>query len=139
VVHVGVACQPFHLTPPSRAPRYQRPFVFAHSSADVPQQLIMRVLAHRPLDALDPTVHAFQFLQQHHVMHVIAGPPIGGGHEDTIKGGRFDGIPEMIQGWTIRGGWKTHIDIFDFVTMGAGKSPPFMNFSLDSVTTLDYI
>jgi len=64
----------------------------------------MRVPTHRPLEELDPTAQAFQFLPPHHVMHIIAGQPIGGGHEDTRKGGHFDGIPEMIQAWTSQGG-----------------------------------
>jgi len=37
-------------------------------------------------------------------MHIIARQPISGGHEDAIKGGRFDRIPEMIQAWTIQAG-----------------------------------
>jgi hypothetical protein len=64
----------------------------------------MRVLAHRPLEALDPTAPTFQFLQQHHLMHIIASQPIGGRHKDALTGRRFDRIPEMIQAWTIQAG-----------------------------------
>src|SRR5713101_1197250 len=45
----------------------------------------MWVLAHGPLQEVDLAVMPLQLLQQHHLVHVVAGQPVGGGDEHAIQ------------------------------------------------------
>jgi hypothetical protein len=47
--------------------------------------VVMGVLAHRPLQEVDLAAMPLQLLQQHHLVHVVAGQPVGGGDEHAVQ------------------------------------------------------
>jgi len=50
----------------------QTPFIFGDCSTDLQQKLIVRVLAHGPIDELDLASLMFKFLHEEHLMDVVA-------------------------------------------------------------------
>ena len=97
-------CLEFHLASSSHAIRNQRPFVFGHGPPDLHQEMILRVLPQRLIEKLDLTASLFKFFQQHHLMDIVPGQPIGTGEHDAVQGGLFDPIPQAIQPWPIKRG-----------------------------------
>ncbi len=47
--------------------------VFGHRSADLQHELVVGILAHRPLEKLDLAATFFQFLNQEHLIDILAG------------------------------------------------------------------
>jgi len=88
------ACAVFLQAPSPRPIRDQVALVFGDRSADLQQQLIVRILAHWSLDELDEAAAFFQFLDQEHLVNILAGQSIWGRHQHTIKVRLRDG--EMI-------------------------------------------
>jgi hypothetical protein len=59
--------------------------VFGHRSADLQEQLIVWILAHRSLDKLDLAAALFQLLNQEHLVDILASEAIWSSHQDAIK------------------------------------------------------
>jgi hypothetical protein len=49
----------------------QAPFLFCNGTTDLKQQLVMGVLAHRPVQKLHWAAALFHFFQQEHLVHEI--------------------------------------------------------------------
>jgi|SRR5215475_2334517 len=64
----------------------------------------MRIITHWPLDKLDPTAALGEFVDQEHLMHIIAGQAIWGGDQDAVKGRHGGPIPETIETGTVECG-----------------------------------
>src|SRR5712692_1522412 len=62
----------------------QGPLILGDGPSDLQEQLIMRILAHRTIDKLDPTARSLQFFQQEHLMHILACQPIWSGDEHQV-------------------------------------------------------
>ena len=75
----------------------QRPFVLRDRPADLQQQLVVRVSAHRPVQELHPAAVPGQFFEQKHLVHVVAGQPVRRGHQDHIKIGQCRMISQPVQ------------------------------------------
>jgi hypothetical protein len=71
--------------PASHAESLQVALVFGDGPSDLQQQLIVRILAHRSLDKLDQAAVFFQFLDQEHLMDILAGQAVWGRDQDPIK------------------------------------------------------
>ena len=80
----------------------QGAFILGHGTPDLEQELIVRVLTHRPVQALDLTAPLGEFVNEEHLMHIVAGPPIGGREQDPCKGGQGGAIPQPIQAGPIQ-------------------------------------
>jgi hypothetical protein len=65
------------------------------------EQLIMGVVTHGTLDKLDPTAALGEFIDQEHLMHIIAGEAIRSGDQDTFKGCHGGPVPEAIKPRTV--------------------------------------
>ena len=74
----------------------QRALVLGHRPADLQQQLIMRVIAHRPVQELHLAAMASQLLDQQHLVDVVPGQPVRRGHQDNVEVGQRCMIPQPI-------------------------------------------
>ncbi len=75
----------------------QRPLVLGHRPADLQQQLVMRVIAHRPVQELHPAAVPGQLLDQQHLVDVVPGQPVRRRHQDSIQIGQRRVIPQPVQ------------------------------------------
>jgi hypothetical protein len=94
----------FPLTAPPHPFRNQRALIPGDRPADLQQQLIMRVAAHGPIQELDRAADVFEFLQQHHLMHVVARQTIGCRQQHPIQFAGLGFVPQLIQPGPIQGG-----------------------------------
>ena len=59
--------------------------VFGHRSADLQHELVVGILAHRSLEKLDLAATFFQFLDQEHLIDILAGQSVWGRDQNPIK------------------------------------------------------
>jgi len=69
----------------SHAISNQVALVFGHRSADLQHELVVGILAHRPLEKLDVAAAFFQFLDQEHLIDLLAGESAWGRDQNPIK------------------------------------------------------
>jgi len=98
-----LATAQFGLAPPSHALGNQGPLILRDRTANLQEQLIMRVITHRTLDKLDPTAALGEFIDQEHLMDIIAGQAIRGSDQDTFEGRHGGPIPETIEPGSVEG------------------------------------
>src|SRR5262249_54384646 len=60
----------------SCALRNQRPLVLGDGTTDLEQQLVVRILRHRPIEELDTTAVLFQLLDEKYLMNIVPRQPI---------------------------------------------------------------
>jgi hypothetical protein len=53
--------------------------IFRHGATNLQQQLIMRILTHRPVQKFHRATGAFQFLDEHHLVNVVSRESIRSG------------------------------------------------------------
>ena len=75
----------------------QRPLVLRDRPADLQQQLVVRVGAHRPVQELHLAAVAGQLVDQQHLMDVVAGQPVRRGHQDHVQLGQRRVIAQPVQ------------------------------------------
>src|SRR5262249_46902082 len=80
---------------------------FGHGPSDLHQEMVLRVLSQRLIEALDATASLCELFQEDHVMDIVAGQPIWTGHDDPVKDGLFEPIPPAIPARPIPGGAPT--------------------------------
>jgi hypothetical protein len=61
----------------------------------------MRILTHGPVQELNRTAPLGEFVNEEHLMHIVAGQAIRSGHQDPFKGGQGGPIPQPIQARTV--------------------------------------
>jgi hypothetical protein len=64
--------------------RDQRALVFCDRPADLQQELIVRVITHRPIQELDRTARMRELLEEDHLVYVVAREPVGRGDQHAI-------------------------------------------------------
>ena len=101
------------LAPPSHALGNQGALVLGHGGANLQQQLIMRIITHGPLDKLDPTATLGEFIDQEHLMHIVACQAIGRGDQHTFKGGHGRPVAEAIETGTLECGTAVAVIAID--------------------------
>jgi len=99
----GPAAQ-FGLAPPAHPLGDQAPFVLRDGTANLQQELVVRVITHRSIQELNLTAPALHFIDQQHLMHVLARQTIRGGDQYQLKGTQCRMIAQMIQTRTIQRG-----------------------------------
>jgi hypothetical protein len=72
-------------------------FILSHRASDLEQELIVRILTHRPVQELDLTAPLGEFVDEEHLMDIVTCQPVGSGHEHQVKGGQGRAIPQPIQ------------------------------------------
>src|SRR3954462_2054276 len=65
--------------------RDQAALVLGHRAADLQQELVVWILAHRPVEGLDLAACGRDLLPEEHPMHIVAGQPVRGGDQDAIQ------------------------------------------------------
>lgn len=83
--------------PPAHPLRDQRALVLGHSSADLQQVLIARVVAHRSVEEFDGGAMLLELLDQQYLMDVVAGQTIGRGDQKAAEVGAGGGIAQGIE------------------------------------------
>ena len=64
----------------------------------------MRIITHGPLDKLDATATLAEFIDQEHLMDIVARSTIRGGDQHTGKGGHGRPVSESIETGALEGG-----------------------------------
>ncbi len=62
----------------------------------------MRILAHGPLQEFDLAAVPLQLLQQHHLVNVVAGQPVGRRDEHAVQPRRRDRVAQPVQAWPLQ-------------------------------------
>jgi hypothetical protein len=58
-------------------------------------------MIHGALDTFDPTTTLGEFIDQEHLMHIVARQTIRCREQDTCKGGHGGLVPEAIEPWAV--------------------------------------
>jgi hypothetical protein len=77
----------------------QRALVLGHRAADLQQQVVVRVVAHRTVEELGGAAGARPLLQEHHLVHVVAGEAVGRRDEHAVDLAAFDGVAQAVEPW----------------------------------------
>ena len=85
-------------TPPPHPLGDERPFILSDGTANLQEQLVVRVLAHRPIQELDLTPRPLELIDQDYLMHVVARQAIGRGDHEAIKFTRPHHIAQTVKG-----------------------------------------
>jgi hypothetical protein len=99
-----LATAQLRLSAPSHPVGDQGAFILGYGPPDLEQELIVRILTHGPVQELDRTAPLGEFLDEEHLMDIIAGQPVGGREQNPCKGGQGGAIPQPIQAWPIQRG-----------------------------------
>jgi hypothetical protein len=75
----------------------QRALILGHRPADLQQQLVVRILAHRPVQELHPAAMPTKLVDQQHLMDVVAGQPVRRGHQDHVQVGQRGVVAQPVQ------------------------------------------
>jgi len=106
----------FHLTPPAHAFGNQRPFIFCHGTANLQQEVIMRVLTDGLIEKVDLAARALELFQEHHLMHIVAGKAIGTHNQHPIHEALPELVPEAIEPGAVERGTPIAIVAEDLLT-----------------------
>jgi len=98
----------------------QGALVLSHSAANLEEQLVMRIVIPRAIAKLDPTAALGEFLDQEHLMDIVAGQAIGSRKHNAFNGRQGGSIAEAITPRTLEGG--TAITVIA-VAMFSGDMP----------------
>jgi hypothetical protein len=87
----------FGLAPAAHPLSDQRALVLSHRPADLQPQLIVGILAHRPVQNLDLAAVPAQLLDEEHLVDIAAGQPVGRGDHHQVNLGQRRVIPQAVQ------------------------------------------
>jgi len=88
-----LATAEFGMPAPAHARGNQGPLVLRHRPPNLQQELLVRIMTHRPFQEFDLTSPLREFIDQQHLMDLVACQAIGGGDEDPLKGSHGGPIP----------------------------------------------
>jgi hypothetical protein len=113
------------LASPSHALGNEGALALGHGRANLQEQLIVRIIAHRSLDKLDATAPLGQFIDQEHLMHIVASQAIGRDDHDAFNGRHCDAISEAVETGAFEGGTTIAVIAVDVLVgdmpVGAGR------------------
>ncbi len=75
----------------------QGALVLGHGAADLQQQLVVRVAAHRPVEEHHLRPVLLQLLDQERLVHVVARQPVRLGDQDAVEPGARGGVAQAVQ------------------------------------------
>src|SRR3954453_3448129 len=75
----------------------QGALVLGHGAPDLQQQMVVRVVAHGPVQELGGTTGARPLLQEHHLMDVVAREAVGRGDEHAVDLAALDGVAQAVK------------------------------------------
>jgi hypothetical protein len=83
----------FGMPAPAHTISHQGPLVLRHRPPHVQQQLIVRIMTHRPFQEFDLTPPLREFIDPQHLMDIVACQASGGSDEDPLTGSHGGPIP----------------------------------------------
>src|SRR5262249_44915429 len=89
------------LTPTSHAISNERALVFSCGAANLHNQLFMRIVAGRSVDEHNADPMPLQFLQDDHLVHVVACQTVGSRNQDHIEGGPRGLVAQGVEAWPL--------------------------------------
>jgi hypothetical protein len=78
-------CPILHEAPTAHPVGNQGALVFRHGPADLQQQPIVRIITHRAVEELNLNTALLQFLEQQHLVDIIASYSIRFGNQNYVK------------------------------------------------------
>jgi hypothetical protein len=75
----------------------QGALVLGHRATDLQQQMIVRVVAHRPVKELGGATGLRPLLHEHHLVHVITREAVGGSDQHAVDLATLYGIAQAVQ------------------------------------------
>jgi hypothetical protein len=81
----------------------QSTFIFGNCTADLQKELIMRILAHGPIEKLDFAADLGELVDQQHLVNVIASETIGSGEQHAIQFAIARSITEAVKARSFEG------------------------------------
>jgi hypothetical protein len=97
--------------------------VLGHRPADLQQQLVVRVIAHRPVQELHPAAVTGQLLDQQHLMDIVTGQPVRRGHQHDVKIGQRRVIAQPVQSRPAQNGAATAVVAVDMQVIQLPAAP----------------
>jgi hypothetical protein len=97
------ACMELMQSPPAHPLGNENAFVFRHCAPNLQEQLVVRILTHRPVQEFHLTASARKLFQEHHLVDVVPGEPIGSGEQHQVTPSRGDSIAQGIESWSTQG------------------------------------
>ena len=85
------------LAPAPHAVGDQVALILGHGSPDLEQQLVMRIIAHRPIQKHNLAAALGEFVDQQHLMDIVARQTIGCGDQYLLEGGKGGVVAQAIQ------------------------------------------
>jgi hypothetical protein len=82
----------------------QGPLVLSNRPADLGHQLLMGIVAERPVTNHHPHATALQLLQDHHLLHEVASQPVRRADHHEIKRGSCRVVAQRVQTGTVQPG-----------------------------------
>jgi hypothetical protein len=101
----------------------QGPLVLGDRAADLGHQLLVRVVATRPVTEHHPHATALQFLQDHHLVHEVAGQPARRGHQHHVQRRPRRMVAKPVQPGTVQLGAAGAVIAEDVL---GGNGPPLV-------------
>jgi hypothetical protein len=71
--------------------------ILGHGTPDLEEELIVRILTHRSLQKLHLASPLRQFVDQEHLVDIVAGQPVWSGDQDPLKAGHGRAVSQAIQ------------------------------------------
>jgi hypothetical protein len=88
---------------PASAFGNQGALIRSHRAADLEEELIVRVLAHRAVQELDPTAMLLECFEEENLADIVPGEAVWVGHQDFLELGRRDMVAQSIQTGPVEG------------------------------------
>ncbi len=82
----------------------QAALVLRHRAADLQQQLVVGIPAHRPVEELDLAARGGDLLDQQHLVHVVARQPVGRGDQHPVEDAQGGAVAQPLQAGTPQAG-----------------------------------
>lgn len=95
----------------------QGPLILGDRPSDLEQELVVRVLGHRPVEELDAAAVLLQLLEQEHLMDIVSRQPIRIGDEDLVERGHGRAIAEPVEAGPLERGTAVSV-VTEDVSLG---------------------
>ncbi len=110
--------------PPAAHPlSNQRALVLRDRSADLQQQLVVRIGAHRPVQELHLAAVTGQLIDQQHLVDIVAGQPVRRGDQDQVQLGQRRMVSQPIQARAAQAGAAIAVIAVDMLLLQRPAAP----------------
>ena len=77
----------------------QRALILSYGAPDLQQQMVVRVVAHGPVQELGCAAGTSPFLQEHHLVDVVARQAVGRRDQHAVDLAALDGVAQAVEPW----------------------------------------